>query len=106
MWIRRTVAAVTVIVAVSLPVPTRQLLIYIQNIEQNKSKEYQLLNLTKHLLLLKRYVKDQEESQVTETEEQMTLSARLESIEQKLMKLQSLKDETVDELNFLINERN
>ncbi len=36
---------------------------------------------------------------------QMTLSARLEVIEQKLMKLQSLKDETIDEFTSLLNER-
>lgn len=57
-------------------------------------------------------MQEQEESQViTETVKevtpaiQMTLSARLEAIEQKLLKLQSLKDKTIDEFTSLLNER-
>lgn len=36
--------------------------------------------------------------------DQMILSSKLEAIEQKLMKLQSLKDETINEFSSLLSE--
>lgn len=37
--------------------------------------------------------------------DQITLSSRIEFIEQKLLKIQSLKESTMDELSSLLNER-
>lgn len=36
--------------------------------------------------------------------DQMTLTSRLEAVEQKLIKLQSLKDETLSEFSFIMTE--
>lgn len=36
--------------------------------------------------------------------DQMTLSSKLENVEQKLLKLQSLKDETLSEFSSLLTE--
>ena len=58
-----------------------------------------------------RYTQAHEKEESSEAEEpkvtiKMTLSARLEAIEQKLSKLQYLKDETLDEFSSLLNECN
>lgn len=37
--------------------------------------------------------------------DQITLSSRIEFIEQKLLKIQSLKESTMDEFSSLLNER-
>lgn len=36
--------------------------------------------------------------------DQMTLTSKIEAVEQKLLKLQSLKDETFNEFSSLLNE--
>lgn len=62
-----------------------------------------------------RYNKEQQEEQKGEEQtttailekpsDQMSLSSKIEFIEQKLLKLQSLKEDTVDELSNLLIER-
>lgn len=50
--------------------------------------------------------KEEEQTTLEKPSDQMSLSSKIEFIEQKLMKLQSLKEDTVDDLSNLLNERN
>ena len=47
-----------------------------------------------------------ETTELENPSDQMSLSSKIELIEQKLVKLQFLKEDTVGELSNLLNERN